>query len=60
MIRKFLADIDLTVTLSDLGITAEDIDWMTENCLKVSAGNLLNTPVKVEEADIHDLYRRAL
>jgi len=59
-VRELLARIGLSVTLGDLGIRGEDIPWMTENCLKVSAGNLANTPVPADAAMIEDIYRRCL
>ena len=59
-VRELLARIGLSVTLGDLGIRGEDIPWMTENCLKVSAGNLANCPVPADAAVIEDIYRRCL
>ena len=59
-VRELLFRIGLSVTLGDLGIRGEDVPWMTENCLKVSAGNLANTPVRVDAAMIEDIYRRCL
>ncbi|MCR5786070.1 MAG: iron-containing alcohol dehydrogenase [Eubacterium sp.] len=59
-VREFLKNIDLNITLSSLGISEEDIPWMSENCLKVSAGNLLNTPVEIGVEDIARIYKTAL
>ena len=59
-VREFLSRIGLSVTLEELGIREEDIPWMTENCLKVSAGNLANTPVPVDAAAIAGIYHRCL
>ncbi|MEE8885071.1 MAG: bifunctional amino acid transporter/iron-containing alcohol dehydrogenase [Eubacteriales bacterium] len=59
-IRTFLRDIDLEISLSDLGVEEKDIPWLAENCMKVSAGNLENTPVKMDQADIEALYRKAM
>jgi alcohol dehydrogenase class IV len=50
----------MEITLSDLGIEEKDIPWLAENCMKVSAGNLVNTPVPLTQKDIEALYRRAL
>ena len=33
-LRSLLKDIDLACTLSDLGLSEEDIPWMAENCMK--------------------------
>ncbi|MCR5748552.1 MAG: iron-containing alcohol dehydrogenase [Lachnospiraceae bacterium] len=59
-LRLFLESIDLSLSLKDLGITAEDIPWMTENCMKVSAGNLANTPIDIKAEDISNIYKTAL
>ena len=59
-VRNLLKTIDLDITLSSLGITEKDIPWMSENCLKVSAGNLSNTPVDIGIEDIARIYEKAL
>lgn len=59
-IRKLLKDIDLETTLKEQGIKEEDIDWMSENCLKVSQGSMNIHPVKFELEDIKRIYRKAL
>ena len=59
-IRNMLKTLDLDITLSSLGIKGEDIPWMSENCLKVSAGNLSNTPVDIGIDDIARIYEKAL
>ena len=41
-IRTLLKKLDLNYTLSDLGIKEEDIPWMAENCMKVSAAGVVN------------------
>lgn len=47
-------------TLSDLGIKEEDIPWMTENCMKVSAAGVMNNPVVFSKEEIAEIYRKAL
>ena len=59
-ISSLLEKLDLKVTLTDLGIKKDDISWLTKNCLKVSAGNIENTPGHFTEADISKLYEAAL
>lgn len=59
-IRRFLKAIDLSVKLGDLGITAEDVPWMTENCMKISIGNLKNAPVTFSRQEVEQIYREAL
>ena len=59
-IRELLKSIDLECKLSDLGIAAEDISWMAENCMKVSAASIANNPVVFTQEEIAELYRKAL
>jgi alcohol dehydrogenase class IV len=60
VIRELLADIDLAVRLGNEGIKEEDIDWMAENALKVSAAGLANHPVAFGVEEIKAIYRAAL
>ena len=59
-IKNFLEKLQLTVTLGELGIKEEDIPWMAENCMKVSAAGIANHPVVFEQKQIEELYRKAL
>ena len=59
-IKKLLSDIDLTTNLSEQGIKEEDIDWMAENCLKVSAVSMKMHPVEFSLEEIKEIYRKAL
>jgi alcohol dehydrogenase class IV len=59
-VREFLADIGLDVTLGQLGIAADDIDWMAENALKVSSPGIASHPVPFDIDDIKEIYRRSL
>lgn len=59
-IRKFLSQLDLGYTLSDLGIEEKDIPWMAENCMKVSAASVANNPVVFTRDEIKRIYRQAL
>ena len=59
-IRTLLHDLDMEVTLSDLGIEEKDIPWMAENCMKVSAAGVANNPVVFTKEEIAELYRKAL
>ncbi len=59
-VRRLLEKLDLDVTLSDLGIQKEDILWMSENCMKVSASNLANTPAEIGIDDIVKIYEKSL
>lgn len=59
-IRRLLDKINLSLTLSDQGIEEKDVDWLTENCMKVSAANLKNHPVHFEKDEVHELYMKCL
>lgn len=59
-IRTLLRKLDLECTLSDLGIKEEDIPWMAENCMKVSATGVMNNPVVFSKEEIAEIYRKAL
>ncbi len=60
VIRKLLKDIDLVTTLGEQGIKEEDIDWMAENCIKVSSTSMKMHPVEFSLEDIKRLYKKAL
>lgn len=59
-IRRFLKAIDLDVRLGDLGITCGDVDRMTENCMKISIGNLKNAPITFGREEVAEIYREAI
>ena len=59
-LRKLLHDLELTCTLSQLGLAERDIPWMAENCMKVSAAGVANHPVVFTQAEIAALYRKAM
>lgn len=61
--RTLLRDLDLDVTLSDLGIEKKDIPWLAQNTHKVSPGNLVNTPgskLVTSEESLEKLYEAML
>jgi alcohol dehydrogenase class IV len=60
VIEELLARIDLTVRLGSQGVKAEDVDWMAENTLKVSAAGVANHPVKFSLDEIKGIFREAL
>ncbi|MDR0641565.1 MAG: iron-containing alcohol dehydrogenase [Treponema sp.] len=60
VLRKLLADLDLAIGLESQGVKKEDLDWMTENALKVSAAGIANHPVKFSPEEIKEIYRAAL
>ena len=59
-IKRLLNHLDLATTLSEQGIKEEDIDWMAENCMKVSAPSINNHPVVFTIEDMKRIYKKAL
>lgn len=59
-LHELLKEIGLDITLGDLGFTEEDIPWMAENCMKVSAASVANNPVVFTQEEIAEIYRKSL
>lgn len=59
-IRRFLEEINLKVTLGELGIGEKDVDWMAENCMKVSKPSMVNHPIEFTLEEIKDIYYKSL
>lgn len=59
-VRNLLEKLNLAITLSDLGITREDVPWMAENCMKVSAAGVANHPKVFTQEEIAEIYLKAL
>ena len=59
-VYSLLSDLDLKVSLSELGIDESDIPWMADNCMKVSAAGIANNPVVFSRDEIAELYRKAM
>lgn len=60
LIRDLLQKLDLSFSLSELGLKETDIPWMAENCMKVSAASVVNHPVVFTQEQIAELYRQAM
>lgn len=59
-IRTFLENIDLKITLGELGAKEKDIEWMAENCMKVSKPSIANHPKEFTLNEIKDIYYMSL
>jgi alcohol dehydrogenase class IV/amino acid transporter len=59
-VKALLESIGLDVKLSDLGVESKDIPWMVENCQKVSAANLANTPGEVTPEMLEGIYEKCV
>lgn len=60
MILDFIEKLRITTSLKELGILEEDVDWMTENCMKVSAAGIEYHPRKFTKEEIKEMYIKAL
>lgn len=60
IIRSLLKELDLSFSLSQLGLKETDIPWMAENCMKVSAAGVANNPVVFTQEEIAGIYRLAM
>lgn len=59
-VTSLLEKLDLKIGLGALGIQKEDIPWMAENCLKVSAAGVNNNPVLFTKDEIAQIYEKAM
>lgn len=59
-IKKLLAQLDLTKTLSDLGVKEEHIDWLSSNALKTMTYAVNNNPKVPSLEEIKKLYADCL
>jgi alcohol dehydrogenase class IV len=59
-INFYIEKLQLKAGLGEQGIRAEDIEWMAENCMKVSAAGIANHPVVFSKDDIKRIYKKAL
>jgi alcohol dehydrogenase class IV len=59
-ISDLLGRINLNVTLGQQGITEKDVDWMAENCIKVSTPSIRNHPKEFTIEEIKEIYYHTL
>jgi len=57
---EILEQMDLKTNLVREGVRPEDLAWMTENCLKVSAPSMASHPRVFCEEEIRSLYEQAM
>lgn len=55
-IIRLLEDLNLRVLLGEQGVSEGDVDWMAENCIKVSAPSMRNHPKEFSLEEIKDIY----
>jgi alcohol dehydrogenase class IV len=59
-IKALLEKINLTVTLGEMGVEEKDVDWLADNCRKVSAPSIANHPVVFGIEEIKEIYKKAI
>lgn len=59
-IKKLLSELNLTKTLSDLGVKEEHIEWLTGNALKTMTYAIGNNPKVPSLEEIRELYNKCL
>lgn len=60
VVRELLRDLDINVTLGEMGITHEDVEWMADNCMKVSAVSVNNSPKAFTLEEIKEIYHACI
>jgi alcohol dehydrogenase class IV len=60
VIQALLKDLGLDVTLGAMGITHEDVEWMAENCMKVSSVSVNNNPKAFTTEEIKEIYHACI
>lgn len=50
----------LRTTLSTEGIKEADVEWMAENCMKVSAASMNSHPHVFTKDEVREIYQKAL
>lgn len=59
-IRSLITRLGLTEGLKDMGVEESDLNWLTENCFKVSAPSMANHPVVFTPEEVKEIYRKSL
>ncbi len=59
-IGKILKKVELTPTLSDLGVKEEHIEWLVNNSLKTMTYAISNNPKVATAEEIRELYMKSL
>lgn len=59
-VRGLLDSLNLRVTLKELGVLEKDVEWMAENCMKVSKASIMNHPKEFTIDEIKEIYYKAL
>lgn len=59
-VEAIRAKVDMTATLSDLGVKEEHLDWCVDNAFKIMRMPLENNPRIPDKAEVKEIYRQSL
>lgn len=59
-VEELRAKVDMTATLSDLGVKEEHLDWCVDNAFKIMRMPLENNPRIPDKAEVKEIYRQSL
>jgi alcohol dehydrogenase class IV len=59
-LSRLREEIGLDLGLTDLGVTNSDVEWLAQNCVKVSAAALANHPKLFDRGELEQIYAEAL
>jgi len=59
-IRELLKKINLNITLGDLGVLEKDVEWMGDNCMKVSKPSIQNHPKIFSLEEVREIYYQSI
>ncbi|PKM50984.1 MAG: alcohol dehydrogenase [Firmicutes bacterium HGW-Firmicutes-7] len=59
-IKSILEEIDLNITLTDLGVKEKHINWLTENAFKTMNYAITNNPIIATHEDVKEIYKKCL
>ncbi len=60
ILKQVLEDIHLTCSLSDFGITSDQIEWLVENSFKVSEVSINNHPYRFSKEEIYNIFSECI
>lgn len=60
VINRMLAWLDLKTSLGREGVSASDVEWMTENAFKVSLVSIRNHPKVFTKEEVREIYQEAM
>lgn len=59
-IDMLLEELDLRLTLTQLGVREEDLDWLAHNAVTVMYANAVNNPYIPSEKEVRELFEKSM